>query len=237
MKKGKLYLIPVTLGDSEIELVIPPEIIKITSKLKFFIVENIRTTRRFIRKIDKLKDINELTFFELNKYSNPNNFSKYLAPALNGNDIGILSEVGNPAIADPGSEIVKIAHKKNINVVPLVGPSSILLALISSGMNGQKFVFNGYLPIQSDERIKKIKILENRSKREQQTEIFMETPYRNMKLLYDILQTCNKQTSLCIAADITLKNEFIKTKTIFEWKKNIPQINKRPAIFLIYSGQ
>jgi 16S rRNA (cytidine1402-2'-O)-methyltransferase len=147
--------------------------------------------------------------------------------------MGIISEAGNPGIADPGSEIVKLAHQKNIDIVPLVGPSSILLALISSGMNGQNFAFNGYLPVDKTDRIRKLQFLENRAKAENQSQIFMETPFRNMKMIEDILSICRNETLLCIAADITLTSEFIKTKTISEWKKNIPEINKRPTIFII----
>jgi len=231
--KGKIYLIPTTLGDSEINSVLP-EIIKNTvESISHFIVENIRTARRYIRKLQPDKDIDSLTFYELNKHTNQGEIPTYIKAALEGNDIGIISEAGNPGIADPGSSIVKIAHIKNIDVVPLVGPSSILLALIASGLNGQNFAFNGYLPVKQNERIIKIQFLENRSKSEKQSQIFMETPYRNMKMLEDLLKTCRKNTLLCIAADITLESEFIKTKTIAEWKRQVPQINKRPAIFLL----
>lgn len=232
-KTGKLYLIPATLGDSEIVSVIPANVVDIIEDLQYLIVENIRTARRYIRKISKSKNINEITFFELNKYTKSEDISSYLKPCFSGNSIGIISEAGNPGIADPGANIVRIAHKKNIDVVPLVGPSSILLALISSGMNGQNFAFNGYLPIKDNERIKKIQLLEKKSKSENQTQIFMETPFRNMKILDAILQTCRNNTSLCIATDITLATEFIKTKTISEWKKQKPQLNKRPTVFVL----
>ena len=232
-KKGKIYLIPTTLGESEISLVIPANVIDIIESLQYFIVENIRTARRYIRKVSLSKNIDEITFFELNKHTKTEEISSYLKPSLSGNSIGIISEAGNPGIADPGANIVKIAHQKDIDVVPLVGPSSILLALISSGMNGQNFAFNGYLPIKDNERIKKIEYLEKKSRTENQTQIFMETPFRNMKMLDAVLQICRNNTFLCIAADITLQSEFIKTKTIAEWKKQKPQLNKRPTVFVL----
>ena len=233
--KGTIFLIPTTLGDSEINSVLPETVRNTVDNISYFIVENLRSARRYIRKLLPEKDINGLTFFELNKHTDLNEIPTFIIPALSGNDIGIISEAGNPGIADPGSSIVKAAHMKNIKVVPLVGPSSVLLALITSGLNGQNFAFNGYLPVKSIERIKKLQFLEKRSKIENQTQIFMETPYRNMKMLEDILNTCQKNTLLCIAADITSVTEFIKTKTISEWKKHIPQINKRPAIFILHA--
>jgi 16S rRNA (cytidine1402-2'-O)-methyltransferase len=233
---GKLYLIPTTLGDGKIDKVLPEEVRFQLGTISHFIVENVRTARRFIKKAIPNKVIDELVFYELNGRTPPAEYSGFLNPALSGTDIGIISEAGNPGIADPGAVIVKLAHEKNIQVIPLVGPASILLALISSGMNGQNFAFNGYLPIERTERIKKIQFLESRSKTEQQSQIFMETPYRNMKLLEDLLNTCKTSTMLCIAVDITLETEFIKTKSIAAWKKNIPQIDKRPAIFIVHSG-
>ncbi len=232
-EKGKIYLIPTTLGDSEIKSVIPANVVDIIESLQFFIVENIRTARRYIRKVSKTKNIDEITFFELNKHTKPEEISGFLKPCLSGNPVGIMSEAGNPGIADPGASVIAEAHKKNIDVIPLVGPSAILLALISSGMNGQNFAFNGYLPVKDNERIRKIQELEKKSITENQTQIFMETPFRNMKMLDSVLKTCKKNTLLCIAADITLKTEFIKTKTIGEWKKQKPQINKRPSIFIL----
>ena len=231
--KGKIYLIPTTLGDSEINSVLPESIRNTVDNISFFIVENLRSARRYIRKLLSDKDINSLNFFELNKHTDLNEISNFLKPALSGNDIGIISEAGNPGIADPGANIVEIAHRKGIQVIPLVGPSSILLALISSGLNGQNFAFNGYLPVKPDERVKKIHFLEIRSKTEGQSQIFMETPYRNMKILDDILNNCKKNTLLCIASDITLETEFIKTKMIVDWKKQKVQINKRPTIFIL----
>ncbi len=231
--KAKLYLIPTTLGVSPVNSVIPEDVKKKIIELKYFIVENLRSARRYLKLVEKSINIDELTFFELNKHTKKGEIYSFLDPIENGNDIGILSEAGNPGIADPGSDIVKIAHQKRIRVIPLVGPSSILLALISSGMNGQNFAFNGYLPVQKGDKRKKLLYLENKSKSENQTQIFMETPFRNMGMLEDIIQTCNKNTMLCVAADITLETEFIKTKSIAEWKKGLPPINKRPAIFII----
>ncbi len=231
--KGKIYLIPTTLGESEPGSVIPANVVDIIERLQYFIVENIRTARRYIRKVSLNKNIDEITFFELNKHTDIKDVASYLNPCISGNSIGVISEAGNPGIADPGANIVKIAHQKKIDVIPLVGPSSILLALISSGMNGQNFAFNGYLPIKDNERIKKIQYLEKKSKSENQSQIFMETPFRNMKMLEAVLQTCRNNTLLCIATDITLQSEFIKTKTIAEWKKQKPQLNKRPTVFVL----
>ena len=231
--KAKLYLIPTSLGESDLKTIIPGHIQAIVENTNYFIVENIRSARRYIRKLSADKVIDDITFFELNKHTKANDISSFLQPILSGNDIGIISEAGNPGIADPGADVVKIAHRKNIQVIPLVGPSSILLALISSGLNGQNFAFNGYLPVKPPERIKKIQFLENRSKTENQSQIFMETPYRNMKMLDDILNNCKKSTLLCIASDITLETEFIKTKMIADWKKQNVQINKRPTIFIL----
>ncbi len=232
---SKIYLIPTTLGESNINSVIPSKVKTIIEELDYFIVENTRTARRYIRKVSKDKIIDKITFFELNKHTKPTELEGFLQAAFSGNNIGIISEAGNPGIADPGAEIVSIAHRKGIQVVPLVGPSSILLALISSGLNGQNFAFNGYLPVKQNERIKKIQFLENRSKTENQSQIFMETPYRNMKMFDDIISSCRNNTLLCLATDITLESEFIKTKNIAEWKKKKPEINKRPTIFILHA--
>ncbi len=232
--QGKLYLIPSTLGGNSIDDVIPLNIKNIINKINFYIVENVRTARRYLKKLEIQTSIDNLTFFTLNKHTSSNDIINYLDPIFNNNDIGIISEAGLPGIADPGAEIVKIAHQKKIDVIPLTGPSSITLALMASGMNGQNFSFVGYLPIKQNERIKKIRFLEKKSKTENQTQIFIETPYRNDSLLADILINCNSHTFLCIATDITLENEFIKTKTINNWKKKMPKLNKRPTIFLLH---
>ena len=197
-------------------------------------MEDVRTTRRFLKKVDKNIDIDQLQFFELNKHTSPEKFSEYLIPLSAGNDIGIISEAGCPAIADPGADVVRLAQEKNYKVVPLVGPSSILLSLMGSGFNGQSFSFLGYLPVQEEDRVKTLKKLERKVYAEEQTQIFIETPYRNMKMLSDILTHCQPNTKLCIAVDITLETEFIRTKTIQDWKKSLPDLNKRPCIFLLY---
>jgi len=231
---GVLYLIPNTLGECDLEQVLPSVNFKIIKEIKHFIVEDVRTARRFLKKVDKEINIDELQFFTLNKHTSPEEISGYLSPLKTGSNVGIISEAGCPAIADPGAEIVRIAQAKNYRVVPLVGPSSILLALMASGFNGQSFAFTGYLPIQGNERIQTIKQLEKRAQHERQSQLFIETPYRNMKILEDILNTCQPNTQLCIACDITLESEYIKTKSIAEWKKEkLPDLNKRPCIFLI----
>lgn len=230
-----LYLIPNTLGECETSNVLPAINIAIIRKIKHFIVEDVRTARRFLKKVDSNINIDELQFYTLNKHTSPNELSSYLEPLEKGFDMGVISEAGCPAIADPGAEVVKIAQTKNLKVVPLVGPSSILLGLMASGFNGQSFAFVGYLPIQGNERTQRIKQLEKRAKTENQSQIFIETPYRNQKLLSEILSTCQGNTKLCIACDITLESEYIKTKSINEWKKStLPDLNKRPSIFILY---
>ena len=228
-----LYLIPVTLGDNPIERVLPAGNRDIILKIKHFVVEDLRSARRFLKKTDKEINIDELHFYELNQHTSPVEISTFLEPMKRGFDVGVISEAGCPAIADPGAEVVRLAQEHGFHVVPLVGPSSILLSLMASGFNGQNFAFNGYLPIQAGERIKALKRLENKVFSENQTQIFIETPYRNMKMLDDILQHCQAQTKLCIAADITLETEFIRTKNIREWRKALPEIDKKPCIFLL----
>ncbi|MFC2152549.1 SAM-dependent methyltransferase [Bacteroidota bacterium] len=231
---AKLYLIPTTLGDSPVGNVIPEYVVKIINSTNHYIVENIKTARRYLIKVGIKTKIDDLTFYELNKHSSPEEYSSYLDPIKENKNIGIISEAGTPGVADPGADIVAIAHQRNIPVVPLVGPSSILLSIMASGLNGQSFAFVGYLPIKKHERIKRIKELERKSQSENQTQLFIETPYRNDHLLEDILTNCSSETNLCIATDITLETEFIKTKSITEWKKGVPNLNKRPTIFLIH---
>lgn len=230
---AKLYLIPTTLGDTSIERVLPPDLARLISSVPVFIVENIRTARRFLKKVNPAIVIDDLIFFELNQHTEKKEIVRYLEPNQKGLDIGIISEAGCPGVADPGAEVVKIAHSKNIQVVPLVGPSSILLALMASGMSGQNFAFNGYLPIKNPEKSQQIKMLEKRMQTEGQTQIFIEAPYRNAQLLDELLKNCDPQTMLCIAADITLDTEFIRSKPVSYWKTNVPDIQKRPAIFMI----
>jgi 16S rRNA (cytidine1402-2'-O)-methyltransferase len=230
---AKLFLIPTTLGDTSIERVLPPDLTGLISSVQVFIVENIRTARRFLKKVNPAIVIDDLTFFELNQHTDQKEISRFLEPNKAGRDIGIISEAGCPGVADPGAEVVKLAHTKNIQVVPLVGPSSILLALMASGMSGQNFAFNGYLPIKNPEKAQQIKMLEKRMQTESQTQIFIEAPYRNLQLLNDLLSVCEPQTMLCVAADITLDTEFILSKPVSYWKTHIPEIQKRPAIFMI----
>ena len=233
MNKGKLYLIPTVLSDDTQESVLPTIITNHIKEINVFIVENIRTARRHIKKIYREKDINHTTFYSYGKHDKLNLEEDFLPHILNGENIGILSEAGLPCIADPGSKIVAYAHDFHIDIVPLVGPSSILLALMSSGMNGQSFAFTGYLPIDKGERKKVIRNLENAAKKNGQTQIFMETPYRNNQLLDTLKAQCNNKTRLCIAANITSKTEFIQTKTIEEWKQTKVDIHKQPSIFLL----
>ena len=229
---AKLYLVPNVLSDSDWQNVLPAQVFKILTETSFFIVENVRTARRFLKKVNKEIDIDGLTFFELNKYTEKADLPKFLEPAKE-NDIAVISEAGCPGVADPGAEIVKLAHEKNIKVVPVAGPSSIVLSLMASGLNGQNFAFNGYLPVKSGERTRAINQLEKKAKNEQQTQIFIETPYRNNQLIEAIFKTCSSSTLLCIAANLTAENELVQTKTVGEWKKNVPDLHKRPVIFLI----
>lgn len=229
-----LYLIPVTLGDTSIEQVLPAYNKNIILDIKYFIVENIRSARRFLKKVDSNIDIDTLVFYELNKHTKPEHIADYLNPINNGFHVGIISEAGCPAIADPGADIVAIAQQKGYKVVPLVGPSSILLALMGSGFNGQSFSFQGYLPVDSNERVKKIKMLEQRIYKEQQTQIFIETPYRNQKLVEDLISNCTPSTKLCIAMNVTCEDEYIKTLPVKSWVKKLPNMDKKPCIFIIY---
>ncbi|RKD90441.1 16S rRNA (cytidine1402-2'-O)-methyltransferase [Mangrovibacterium diazotrophicum] len=230
---ANLYLIPITLGESELESVIPATHREIILSISHFIVENVRTARRFLKKVDREIDIDSLHFYELNKHTDKKQLHSYLDPLKQDLHIGIMSEAGCPGVADPGADVVRIAHEKNVKVVPLVGPSSILLAMMGSGMNGQNFAFNGYLPIQKNEKAQQIKLLEKRIYTENQSQLFIEAPYRNLQLLDDLLQNCQPHTKLCIACDLTLETEFIKTQSIEAWKKSKPDIQKRPAIFVL----
>ncbi len=232
---GKLYLIPSTISESNHNRDIPPFINQTISKINHYIVENERTARRMLIKMGIPTPIDELTFYVLNKYTKQEDIPQFLEK-IESQDIGLLSEAGVPAVADPGSNVVAIAHSKNIEVVPLTGPSSILLALMASGLNGQNFAFNGYLPIKPIERKKKIKELEQRSRSENQSQIFIEAPYRNNAMFDTIISTCDKHTMLCVAADITDETEYISTKPIWKWKKKKPDLHKRPVIFIIHKS-
>lgn len=229
-----LYLIPVTLGDTSVAQVLPSYNSELILTIKYFIVENIRSARRFLKKTEPSINIDDLTFFELNKHTKPEQIENYLQPLTNGFDVGLLSEAGCPAIADPGADIVAIAQRKNLKVIPLVGPSSILLSLMASGFNGQSFAFHGYLPIDGGERVKKLKQLEQRIYTEHQTQIFIETPYRNGKLADDLIKNCQPSTKLCIAMNITCEDEYIRTLPVKQWTKNLSDMDKKPCVFLIY---
>ena len=229
-----LYLIPVTLGDTTIEKVLPSHNKEIILGIKHFIVEDVRSARRFLKKVERSINIDELSFYTLNKHTSAEEISGYLKPLLGGESMGVISEAGCPAVADPGADVVAIAQRKNLKVVPLVDPSSIILSVMGSGFNGQSFAFHGYLPIEPAERIKRIKVLEQRIYSENQTQLFIETPYRNNKMMEDIVKNCRPQTKLCIAANITCEDEYIKTKTVKEWQGKLPDLSKIPCIFLIY---
>ncbi|WP_426430775.1 SAM-dependent methyltransferase [Winogradskyella sp. HB-48] len=234
--KGQLYLIPTRLGDNPPLEVLPISIKKVIENIDYYIVENEKTARRFIKRISPNKSQPSLKLSILNKYTTEEERNTFLNPCLEGHTIGLLSEAGCPAIADPGSDIVCLAHSMNIKVVPLVGPSSIILALMASGMNGQSFCFNGYLPIDKAERKTKLKTLERLSSEQNQAQIFIETPYRNMKMLEDLSNVLHPDTRVCVACDLTLPSEFIKTLPAKDWKLNKEDLHKRPAIFIVQKG-
>lgn len=229
-----LYLIPVTLGETEITRVLPDYNTGVIAGIRHFIVEDVRSARRFLRKVDPQFDIDGSQFFELNKHTSPQDISGYLRPLCEGKPMGVISEAGCPAVADPGADVVAIAQRKGLKVVPLVGPSSIILSVMASGFNGQSFAFNGYLPIKPEERAKKLRQLEQRIYNEEQTQLFIETPYRNGKMIEDILKNCRPQTKLCIAANLTCDDEYVRTRTVKEWKGKVPDLSKIPCIFLLY---
>ncbi len=231
---GKLYLIPTTLGDNEPLEVLPISVKKVVEKIDHYIVENEKSARRFIKKISPRKSQSALHIYVLDKFTDELESQHYLDACLKGFDIGLVSEAGVPAIADPGALMVQLAHKKNIKVVPMVGPSSITMAMMASGLNGQNFAFNGYLSIDKAERKKSIKQLEKLSLDKDQSQLFIETPYRNEKMFADLLQTLSANTQLCIAVDITLSTEFIKTQSVLDWKRGKVDLHKRPAIFIIH---
>lgn len=229
-----LYLLPVTLGDTPIDVVLPPYNKEIIAGIRHFIVEEVRSARRFLKKVDREADIDSMTFYPLNKHTSPDAISGYLKPLQEGYPMGVISEAGCPAVADPGADVVAIAQRKGLKVVPLVGPSSIILSVMASGFNGQSFAFHGYLPIEPSERAKKLKQLEQRIYAEHQTQLFIETPYRNNRMLEDIIHACRPQTKLCIAANITCEGEYIHTRTLKEWQGHFPDLSKIPCIFLLY---
>jgi 16S rRNA (cytidine1402-2'-O)-methyltransferase len=232
-EKGKLFLIPVTLGDISPLEVLPLSVKKVVGMVDHYIVENEKTARKFIKSIYPSKSQPSLQFSTINKFTDKSELPAFLQACLEGKNMGLMSEAGVPGIADPGADVIAIAHEKGIRVQPLVGPSSILMAMMSSGLNGQNFAFNGYLPIDKQERRKKIKELESGSIKNQQSQSFIETPYRNNKMLEELLLSLSGNTKVCIACDISLPTEFIKTLTVDLWKKQIPELHKRPAIFII----
>lgn len=231
---GKLYLIPTTLGDCDNQDVLPQSINRAIDFIDYYIVENEKTARKFIKSVNPTKVQATLQLSSLNKHTEISEHNKMIQPCLEGKNIGLMSEAGCPGVADPGAVIVKLAHEKGIQVIPLVGPSSILLAIMASGMNGQSFTFNGYIPIDKSEKKSALKNLEKLSQDKNQSQIFIETPYRNNKMLEDILQALQPNTHLCVATDITLPTEYIKTMRVSEWKKAVVDLHNRPTIFIIH---
>jgi 16S rRNA (cytidine1402-2'-O)-methyltransferase len=232
-EKGRLFLIPVTLGEISPLEVLPLSVKKVVGMVDHYIVENEKTARRFIKSIYPTKAQSSLHFSIINKFTESSELPAFLQACLEGKNMGLMSEAGVPGIADPGADVIAIAHEKGIRVQPLVGPSSILMAMMSSGLNGQNFAFNGYLPIDKQDRRKKIKDLESISIKQQQSQSFIETPYRNNKMLEELLLSLSGKTKVCVACDISLPTEFIKTLTVDLWKKQIPDLHKRPAIFIV----
>jgi 16S rRNA (cytidine1402-2'-O)-methyltransferase len=233
MAAGTLFLIPTTLGNSTLAAVIPQQVLQRVRTLDYFVAENPKTARAYLKQAGTSKPLQELHIATLNEHTPDETIADLAAPLRAGQDVGVMSEAGCPGIADPGAKLVRYAHQHAIRVVPLVGPSSILLALMASGLNGQSFVFHGYLPVTDAEREKALRELEQQSRRLKQTQIFIETPYRNQKLLHSILGTCASATLLCVAAEITLAGEDIRTMTVAAWKKTPPQLDRRPALFLL----
>lgn len=229
-----LYLVPVQLSDGDLARVLPDANIAIVRQIKHFIVENVRSARRFLKKCDRDIDIDQLTFYELNRHTDPNDIASYLAPLEAGMPMGVISEAGCPAIADPGADVVAIAQRKGLKVKPLVGPSSILMGLMGSGFNGQSFAFLGYLPIDSAARTRKFKDMEHRIMHDDQTQIFIETPYRNNALMATMLKSLPQHLRLCVASDITGERENIVTRSIKEWNRATYDYSKTPTIFLLY---
>jgi Predicted methyltransferases len=233
---GKLYLIPTVLGATRLEQVLPAGTLEIVRKLRFFVVENARTTRRTLSRLQMQFPIDEIEFIELDKHNIRNlDLMEHLGPCLQGEDMGLMSEAGTPCVADPGALVVELAHSAGIQVVPLTGPNAMILALMASGFNGQAFAFHGYLPIKNPERFNAIKNLEKRSSTNNETELFIETPFRNNTMLEDLCKNCHSMTRLCIASNLTCEDEKIISMDISEWRKFKGDLNKKPAVFLLYS--
>lgn len=234
MALGTLYFIPVTLGDDNLARALPPDVISIAQKLEIFVVENEKTARRFLGLMRTQKPVRELTLNTLNEHTDDKAVPALLAPLLAGKDVGLMSEAGCPGIADPGAKLAALAHQKGIRVRPLVGPSSILLSLMASGFNGQRFTFLGYLPADKAARIQRLKEIEKLSQKSNETQIFIETPYRNQHLLDDMLASCQPETRLCIACNISMDDEYIVTKRVKDWKQSsLPDLHKKPTVFLL----
>lgn len=237
LKRGKLYLIPTPLGEQAL-FTLPPYVVEIVNELDAFVVEKAKNARRYLKSIGFERDFDTCLFFELNKHTKPQDIPSFLAPAEEGRDIGLLSDVGVPGVADPGARLVRMAHRKNVEVYPLVGPSSILLALMAAGLNGQQFTFHGYLNPKRPDLAKDLKRLENQSSRTGETQIFIETPYRNMGVLETALQVLSPTTLFSVAADLTLPTQLVRTHPILEWKRlKKPLLHKRPAVFLLLGGK
>jgi 16S rRNA (cytidine1402-2'-O)-methyltransferase len=231
---GTLYLIPVTLGDDAIGKALPPDVVSLAQKLDTFIVENEKTARRFLGAIKPHKPVRELTMLTLNEHTTDKELPALLAPLLEGRNVGLMSEAGCPGIADPGAQLAALAHRKGIRVAPLVGPSSILLGLMASGLDGQRFTFLGYIPSDKAARVQRLREIEQASRKNRETQIFIETPYRNQHLLEDILAHCSGDTRLCVACNVSLEAELIVTKRIADWKNtSLPDLHKKPTVFLL----
>ncbi|MBZ4200317.1 MAG: SAM-dependent methyltransferase [Methylotenera sp.] len=231
---GTLYLIPITLGEDNVHQVLPEHVINLAKNITHFVVESEKTARHFLSHIKTVKPVRELAMHLLNEHTDNKDLPALLVPLLTGHNVGLMSDAGCPAVADPGAKLVQLAHKKGIRVVPLVGPSSILLSLMASGLNGQQFAFLGYLPVDKSQRNLKLKEIEKRSLSHKETQLFIETPYRNQAMLEAILQTCQANTQLCIACDVSLSSEMIATKSIAAWRAAAPiDLHKRPCMFLM----
>lgn len=233
--KGLLYLFPNTLGNPDWSGTIPPALPALLPEIRVYIVENLRNARRYLKSLDRSMDIDSLVFHELNEHTQEEEIPDFLDEVQQGSNAAIISEAGVPGVADPGAKVVRLAHEKGIRVIPLTGPSSILLSLMASGLNGQSFQFHGYLPVKRPERIKRIKELEAAAHREKASQIFIEAPYRNDALMQDMVQACHPATLLCVAADLTMESEMIRTLPVGSWRKKLPSLHKRPVIFLLGS--
>ena len=230
---GKIYMIPTTLGGEQVNDVIPETVQQLISSLRYFIVEDVKSARRYLRRVDRNFPIDESQFFELNKRTELKDLSRFLKPAVEGSNVGVISEAGCPGVADPGADVVALAHEMGIRVAPLVGPSSILLALMGSGFSGQEFTFHGYLPKDRKDRIRRLKDFEADTRRSGYTHIFMDTPFRNMNVLDDLLNELSDTTMLCIASNLTLPDESVWTMSVLEWREKAYDLSKKPALFLI----